>query len=84
MQARFKADGFSKQYYLSKGFKINDKWQLIAGADFLDSKSNPTDDFETYQRITASIRSKKFQHYGQDLWSGNLQLIFLPILTIKI
>lgn len=69
LQARFKADGFSKQYYLSKGFKINDKWQLIAGADFLDSKSNPTDDFETYQRITASIRSKKISI----LWSRPLE-----------
>lgn len=69
LQARFKADGFSKQYYLSKGFKINDKWQLSASADFLDSKSNPTDDFETYQRITASIRSKKIS----TLWSRPLE-----------
>lgn len=69
LQARFKADGFSKQYYLSKGFKINDKWQLSASADFLDSKSNPTDDFETYQRITASIRSKKIS----TLWSKPLE-----------
>ncbi|MBP2619421.1 TonB-dependent receptor plug domain-containing protein [Chryseobacterium jejuense] len=69
LQARFKADGFSKQYYLSKGFKINDKWQMSASADFLDSKSNPTDDFETYQRITASIRSKKIS----TLWSRPLE-----------
>lgn len=69
LQARFKADGFSKQYYVGKGFAINDKWQLSASADFLDSKSNPTDDFETYQRVTASIRSKKIS----TLWSRPLE-----------
>lgn len=69
LQARFKADGFSKQYYVGKGFKINDKWQLSASADFLDSKSDPTDDFENYQRITASIRSKKMS----TLWSRPLE-----------
>lgn len=69
LQARFKADGFSKQYYVGKGFKINDNWQITAGADFLDSKSTPTDDFENYQRITASIRSKK----KGSLWSSPLE-----------
>ena len=69
LQARFKADGFSKQYYVGKGFKINDNWQITAGADFLDSKANPIDDFENYQRITASIRSKK----KGNLWSRPLE-----------
>lgn len=69
LQGRFKADGFSKQYYVGKGFKINDNWQISAGADFLDSKSNPTDDFENYQRMTASIRSKK----KGNLWSNPLE-----------
>ncbi|MDH6250843.1 ferric enterobactin receptor [Chryseobacterium sp. H1D6B] len=69
LQARFKADGFSKQYYLSKGFKINDKWQLSASADYLDSKADPRDDFENYRRITASIRSKKLS----TLWSRPLE-----------
>lgn len=69
LQARFKADGFSKQYYVGKGFKINDNWQISAGADFLDSKATPTDDFENYQRITASVRSRK---KGM-LWSNPLE-----------
>lgn len=69
LQARFKADGFSKQYYVGKGFKINDKWQISASADFLDSKATPTDDFENYQRITASLRSKKIS----TLWSKTLE-----------
>lgn len=69
LQARFKADGFSKQYYVGKGFKISNNWQISAGADFLDSKNNPTDDFENYQRVTASIRSRK---KGM-LWSKPLE-----------
>lgn len=69
LQARFKADGFSKQYYVGKGFKINDSWQISAGADFLDSKATPTDDFENYQRVTASIRSKK----KGNLWSTPIE-----------
>ena len=69
LQARFKADGFSKQYYVGKGFKVNNNWEISAGADFLDSKSNPTDDFENYQRMTASIRSKK----KGNLWSNPLE-----------
>lgn len=69
LQARFKADGFSKQYYVGKGFKINENWQISAGADFLDSKADPTDNFENYQRMTASIRSKK----KGLLWSNPLE-----------
>ncbi|SHG59154.1 TonB-dependent receptor [Chryseobacterium vrystaatense] len=69
LQARFKADGYSKQYYVSKGFKITDKWQLSASMDYLDSKSDPTNEFENYQRITASIRSKKVS----TLWSRPLE-----------
>lgn len=69
LQARFKADGFSKQYYIGKGFKVSDRWQINAGADFLDSKANPTDDFENYKRATASIRSVKKGF----LWSRPLE-----------
>ncbi|SFN14727.1 TonB-dependent Receptor Plug Domain [Chryseobacterium oleae] len=74
LQARFKADGYSKQYYVSKGFKITDQWQLSASADYLDSKSDPTNEFENYQRITASIRSKKMSNlWGRPLeWRSNI------------
>ncbi|KAA0130460.1 TonB-dependent receptor plug domain-containing protein [Chryseobacterium sp. SN22] len=74
LQARFKTDGFSKQYYVGKGFKINEKWQISASADFLDSKATPTDDFENYQRITASLRSKKiFRLWLKTLdWRSNI------------
>lgn len=58
LEARFKADGFSKQYYVGKGFLINKNWSITANLDYLDSKQDPTDEFENYQRLTASLRSK--------------------------
>jgi len=58
LEARFKADGFSKQYYIGKGFLISKNWSINANFDYLDSRQNPTDEFENYQRLTASFRSK--------------------------
>ncbi|MPS71844.1 MAG: TonB-dependent receptor [Chryseobacterium sp.] len=69
LEARFKADGFSKQYYVGKGFLINKNWSINANMDYLDSKQDPTDEFENYQRITASLRSK----LKTDLWQRPLE-----------
>ncbi|MDP9955141.1 hypothetical protein J2X97_000778 [Epilithonimonas hungarica] len=69
LEARFKADGFSKQYYVGKGFLINKNWSINANMDYLDSKQNPTDEFENYQRITASLRSK----LKTNLWQRPLE-----------
>jgi ferric enterobactin receptor len=69
LEARFKADGFSKQYYVGKGFLINKNWSINANMDYLDSKQNPTDEFENYQRITASLRSK----LKANLWQRPLE-----------
>lgn len=69
LEARFKADGFSKQYYVGKGFLINKNWSINANIDYLDFKQNPTDEFENYQRITASLRSK----LQTNLWQRPLE-----------
>ncbi|RZJ83142.1 MAG: TonB-dependent receptor, partial [Chryseobacterium sp.] len=69
LEARFKADGFSKQYYIGKGFLINKNWSINANMDYLDSRQNPTDEFENYQRITASLRSK----LKTNLWQRPLE-----------
>lgn len=69
LQARFKADGFSKQYYVGKGFSMNENWQLNANIDLLDSKNNPTDSYDNYQRLTGSIRSK----LSTNLWNNPLE-----------
>ncbi|SHK72397.1 TonB-dependent receptor [Epilithonimonas mollis] len=69
LEARFKADGFSKQYYMGKGFLIRKNWSLNANLDFLDAKQNPTDEFENYQRLTASLRSR----LTTNLWKRPLE-----------
>lgn len=58
-QGRIKTDGFSKMYYLSKGFEIDKTWDLNVSLDYLNAKSDPRDNYETYQRISSSIRSTK-------------------------
>lgn len=68
-QARFKADGFSKQYYVGKGFSMNKNWQLAANIDFLEAKNDPTDTYDKYQRLTGSVRSKLLTK----LWNNPLE-----------
>ncbi len=56
-RARFKADGFSKLFYVGKGVGWNqDKTVLNVGIDYLNAKNDPTNTLENYQRITASVR----------------------------
>ncbi|WP_233266085.1 TonB-dependent receptor plug domain-containing protein [Myroides fluvii] len=73
-QARVKADGFSKSYYLAKGFTVTPTWSLNVSLDYLDALSDPRDVYETFKRINGSIRSKKeFSLYGNVLeWRSNL------------
>ncbi len=58
LQARIKVDGYSKQYYVGKGFSLYNNWKLNTSVDFLDAKNDPSDDQQNYQRITASLRSE--------------------------
>lgn len=74
LQARLKVDGYSKQYYIGKGFKIKDNWNLNTSFDFLDAQSSPSDDTQNYQRISASIRSDvKLKLFNKPLrWKTNV------------
>ena len=74
IQVRFKSDGFSKQYYTGKGFRIKDSWDLFASLDLLDAKSTPDIDFNNYQRLTSSLRSKAKFKIGENSleWRSNL------------
>ena len=70
LQARVKVDGYSKQYYVGKGFSLRDNWKLNTSFDFLDAKMDPSDDQQNYQRITASLRSE----LKLKLWNNPLKL----------
>lgn len=69
LQARFKSDGFSKQYYVGKGFTINENWQVNVNVDLLNSKIDPTVTYDNYQRITGSARSK----FLTRLWNNPIE-----------
>lgn len=74
LQARLKVDGFSKQYYIAKGFKVKDNWSINASFDYLDAKNDPSDETNNYKRITSSIRSKADLKIGENAlqWRTNL------------
>ncbi|MEK6451470.1 MULTISPECIES: TonB-dependent receptor plug domain-containing protein [unclassified Myroides] len=74
LQARFKADGFSKMYYVGKGVDTRSGWKLNLSMDYLDAKNEPTNTLENYKRISTSFRTEKsFVVNGYDLiWNANL------------
>lgn len=75
LEARFKADAYSKLYYLGKGIGIeNKKINLNFGIDFLDAKPDPRNDLENYKRITASMRAYKTWDNSFSTLDWNLNL----------
>lgn len=68
LETRLKADGFSKLFYLSKGFSLSPTWHINTNVDLLDSKSDPRNLTEQYNRYGVSIRSRKiFDFADQEL-----------------
>lgn len=77
LEGRFKADGFSKLYYLGKGFEIPKyKWNINASLDLLDAKSEPRNTYDTYKRYTGSLRSQKIFQLSNSQLVWNLNLDF--------
>jgi hypothetical protein len=73
--ARIKSDGFSKLFALGKGFYIPSKnITLNVDLGFLDAKDEPTNSFETYKRINASVRLEKTWNNSrrEQKWNINL------------
>lgn len=56
LDARFKVDQLSKLFALGKGFNVSANSILNLGGDYLDSKADPTNRVENYQRINVSAR----------------------------
>lgn len=54
--ARFKADQYSKLFSAGKGVALG-QHVLNVDAGYLDSKSDPRDNLESYKRVTASLRA---------------------------
>src|SRR5690606_18765298 len=57
---RAKADGFSKLIAVGKGFHLEKQGLSVnIDAGLLDAKTDPTNDFVTYQRVNTSLRTTK-------------------------
>lgn len=57
LHARFKADEYSKLFYVGKGFGIKGHEHVVnADLGWLDSKSDPRNSHENYKRLTATAR----------------------------
>lgn len=73
--SRLKADGFSKLFYIGKGFDFSkSRIKLNLGLDYLNAKPDPRNDFENYKRYTASLRLEKEFLMGSETvtWGSNL------------
>jgi len=58
-EARFKADGYGKLFYVGKGVSFNQgNTTLNGGIDYVDAKADPRNNLENYKRITTSIRTQ--------------------------
>lgn len=53
---RFKADQYSKLFYVGKGIKLGDRRILNVNLDYFDSKIDPRNKYENFKRLTTSIR----------------------------
>ena len=56
VEARFKADSYSKLFYLGKGIGLGSRSVLNLGLDWLDAKADPRNSLLGYRRLTASAR----------------------------
>lgn len=60
LEARFKADTQSQLIYIGKGIGMpGENWVLNTGFDYLNSKIDPRNSRENFQRISVSARSNK-------------------------
>ncbi len=73
-QSRLKIDGFSKLYYLAKGFNVNKNWSVNTSIDYLDAKADPRNTNENYKRFSGSARSTALLKIGTSnlKWQTNL------------
>ena len=58
VQSRFKVDGYSKLFSVEKGFALTPSRRHILNSDvsYLSAKPDPRIPFETYRRLTGSLR----------------------------
>ncbi|SEO03505.1 Outer membrane receptor proteins, mostly Fe transport [bacterium A37T11] len=76
LSIRIKSDGFSKLVAGSKGITFKNNFTINLDADFLDSKSDPRNNYENYKRLGTSLRTEKsWEFSGSSIkWNAALDL----------
>ena len=65
LEVRIKADGYGKLLSAGKGFALGNNWILNADGGLFNSKADPRNLFETYNRLNFSARLHKFWLFAQ-------------------
>ena len=65
LEVRIKADGYGKLLSAGKGFALGNNWILNADGGLFNSKADPRNRFETYNRLNLSARLHKFWLFAQ-------------------
>ena len=65
LEVRIKADGYGKLLSAGKGFALGNNWILNADGGLFNSKADPRNRFETYNRLNFSARLHKFWLFAQ-------------------
>ena len=65
LEVRIKADGYGKLLSAGKGFALGNNWILNADGGLFNSKADPRNRFETYNRLNFSARLHKFWLFVQ-------------------
>lgn len=74
---RFKADQYSKLFYVGKGIALSSNKVLNLNLDYLDSKIDPRNKYENFKRITSSIRYNQHHYFDNGArfkWSSSIDL----------
>lgn len=73
-EARFKADMQSQLFYVGKGFRLPKNMIMNVSLDYLNSRVDPRNTRENFQRVTGSIRTNKEWNYKHHavVWSSSL------------
>lgn len=77
LELRFKADQYSKLFYIGKGIALTTDKVLNINVDYLDSKVDPRNKFENFKRLTTSVRYNQnflLNNGGRIRWSSSLDL----------
>ncbi len=73
LTARFKADEWSKLFFIGKGFNLPGSTSVInADLGYMDSKIDPRSNLENYKRLTASLRYNGSSNFRRGLVRYNV------------